>query len=392
MSYVKEVITIERIYIALVSVLCISLCGISVLKLMSIDPATESGDYVATFSPHSEQNKAGSDSASIRAVWINYNEISANENDAKKYRKKVDSMFKSIKNANLNIAFVQVRAFNDAFYESKYFPKTKFICNGNANFDALEIICDVAKNYGVSVHAWINPYRVSYDTSVSSTDLMLKTNSGVFYDPGNSEARALILNGVKELISKYDIDGIHIDDYFYPADIGSADAASYAAYKDGGGTLTTDAWRRSNVNTLLRYIYDSLKSVDDSLIFSVSPSADVNKNYSSYYADVYSWCGNKGYADWIIPQVYFGYQNQSLPFSSTVTTWEGLVKNKAVKLIIGIPGYKIGEVDEYAGTGKNEFIDNGAEVIKRQISETESRDSCYGYAIYSYSSIEKLYD
>ena len=362
------------------------MCGIAVLKLLSVDANAGSGGSVATFAPSSSEDN----SSVIRGIWINYNELSATENDESKYREKIDKMFADIKKADLNVTFVQVRAFNDAFYKSKYFSPTKYLCVGNASFDALEIICEVADKYDISVHAWINPYRVSYDTSVSASELMLKTASGVFYDPGNADARALILNGVKELISNYDIDGIHIDDYFYPADIGSTDAASYAAYTDGGGTLAQDAWRRSNVNTLLRYIYETLKSTDDDLIFSISPSADIDKNYSEYYADVYSWCGNKGYADWIIPQVYFGFENQSLPFSSTVTAWEGLVKNSSVKLIIGLPGYKIGEVDEYAGTGKNEFVTDGAGIVKKQISEIESRESCYGYSIYSYSSLEKI--
>ncbi len=353
---------------------------------MSVNADANSGGSVATFASSSSRNN----SSAVRAVWIYYNELATNENDEEKYRDKIDTMFCEIKKADLNVAFVQVRAFNDAFYKSQHFSPSKYLCDGNASFDALKIICETGNKYDVSVHAWINPYRVSYDTSTLANELMLKTASGVFYDPGNADARALILSGVKELVSNYDIDGIHIDDYFYPADIGQTDAASYAAYTDGGGTLAQGAWRRSNVNTLLRYIYETLKSTDDDLIFSISPSADIDKNYSEYYADVYSWCGNKGYADWIIPQVYFGFQNQSLPFSSTVTAWEGLIKNDSVKLIIGLPGYKIGEVDEFAGTGKNEFLTDGAGIVKKQISEVENRESCYGYSIYSYSSLQKM--
>lgn len=360
--------------------------GIAVLKLASVDYSDKKNRTVPTLASTYKD-----DISTVRAIWINYNELATDEKDKEKYEEKIDKMFKSIKNANLNVAFVQVRAFNDAFYKSKYFPMTGYLCNGEAEFDALKIICTAAEKYGISVHAWINPYRVSYDTAVFANELMLKTNSGVFYDPGKEDVRTLILNGVKELISNYDIDGIHIDDYFYPSDIDSADADSYSTYKNSGGTLTLEAWRRSNVNSLMRNIYKALKSEDENLIFSVSPSADINKNYSSYYADVYSWCGNTGYADWVIPQIYFGFQNQSLPFSSTVTAWEDLVKNEAVKLIIGIPGYKIGEADEYAGTGKNEFVTNGADIIKRQISEVENRDSCFGYAIYSYSSLQKIY-
>lgn len=386
MSYVKEVITIKKIYIVLIFLLCIAFSGIGILKLLNVETGIETTTHNKGFKiPYTEKS-----TEKVRCIWLNYNELSTSENDEKKYREKIDKMFLDISNADLNIAFVQVRAFNDAFYKSNYFPTSKYLCNGNVNFDALEIICDVAAEYDISVHAWINPYRVSYDTSTVANKLMLKTGSGVFYDPGNVDAQILIINGVKELITNYDIDGIHIDDYFYPADIGQTDAASYTAYTDGGGTLAQSAWRRSNVNTLLRHIYETLKSTDDDLIFSISPSADIDKNYSTYYADVYSWCGNKGYADWIIPQVYFGFENQSLPFSSTVTAWEGLIKNDSVKLIIGLPGYKIGEVDEFAGTGKNEFLTDGAGIIKKQIAEIGNREACAGYSIYSYSSLRKI--
>lgn len=326
----------------------------------------------------------------VRAVWIFYKELSTENPDKSDYEKKIDEIFKKISEKNYNVAFVQVRAFSDAFYKSKYFEPTKYLCGGNVSFDALEIICKYAKKYGVSVHAWINPYRVSYDKDAAAETNMIKTGSGTYYNPASSEAQKLILNGIREIIENYDVSGIHIDDYFYPTDITNEDADEYSKYKSNGGTLEIDSWRRSNVNELVKSIYTLIKEKNENLIFSISPGADIKKDYISYYADVYAWCGNSGYCDWIVPQIYFGFNNSNMPFIKTLDSWEALIKNDSVKLIPGLPAYKTGKEDAYAGEGKSEFVSDGKDVINKQIEEVNSRKSCAGYAVYSYSYIDIL--
>ncbi len=375
----KHIITISAVSFFVL------ICIISYLNLSSIPPKAEENHISESMS----QKSGAKDISNVKAVWLFYKEIASETDDKKLYKSKIESIFKDISRHGYNVVFVQVRAFADAFYKSNYFPASKYLNGGNVDFDALKIICDTAEKYKLDVHAWINPYRVSYDMSTTPNELMIKTESEVLYNPANEEARKLILNGVKELIDRYDIKGIHIDDYFYPADIADIDNADYELYVSGGGLLDKESWRRSNVNTLIKSIYTLLKNRDQNLILSISPGADIKKNYSSYFADVYAWCGNDGYCDWIIPQIYFGFENSNMPFISTLNSWENLIKSNKVKLIPGLPAYKQGEPDEFAGDGKNEFVEND-DVISREIDEIKKRDTCHGYAIYSYSYIDSV--
>ncbi len=369
-----------------IAVILLLLSLLSFLKLYGVDTERKDNEI-----PKKAQKGTQSDSEEkVRAVWIFYKELATDNPDKKAYEKKISKIFRTLEEEKYNVAFVQVRAFSDAFYRSEFFKPTKYLCGGDMPFDALEIICKYAKKHGIHVHAWINPYRVSYDKTEKVTESMLKTDSGIYYDPSSANVQMLIINGIREIIDNYEVYGIHLDDYFYPTDIGDADKDSYIEYKKNGGTLETDAWRRSNVNNLIKEIYRTLKEKDENLIFSVSPGADIKKDYISYYADVYAWCGNKGYCDWIIPQIYFGFKNSSMPFTKTLDSWEALIKNDSVKLIPGLPAYKIGKEDAYAGEGKTEFIDGGKDVIKKQIKEVNSRKNCAGYSIYSYSYIKDI--
>ena len=146
LSYVKEVIAIKKIYVVLIFLLCTAVAATGFLKLISVDKSIKKDGPKKEFTTTAVNKK----SPDVRAVWLNYNELFATENDEMKYRQKMDTVFSRIANADLNVAFVQVRAFNDAFYKSDYFPPTKYICGGKANFDALKIICDVASDYDIN--------------------------------------------------------------------------------------------------------------------------------------------------------------------------------------------------------------------------------------------------
>ena len=249
------------------AVILLLLSLLSLLKLYGVDTERKDNEI-----PKKAQKGTQSDSEEkVRAVWIFYKELATDNPDKKAYEKKISEIFRTLEEEKYNVAFVQVRAFSDAFYRSEFFKSTKYLCGGDMPFDALEIICKYAKKHGVHVHAWINPYRVSYDKTEKVTESMLKTDSGIYYDPSSANVQRLIINGIREIIDNYEVYGIHLDDYFYPTDIGDADKDSYIEYKKNGGTLETDAWRRSNVNNLIKEIYRTLKEKDENLIFSVSP-------------------------------------------------------------------------------------------------------------------------
>ncbi|MPM89405.1 hypothetical protein SDC9_136514 [bioreactor metagenome] len=207
-------------------------------------------------------------------------------------------------------------------------------------------------------------------------------DEGIYYNPTSIEMQKLILNGIKEIVTNYDVDGIHIDDYFYPTTETKIDATAYDRYIDAGGESALDEWRVWNVNSLISGIYSTVKSVDKNVIVSISPSGDINKNLTKLYADTKEWMCNVGYCDWIVPQLYFGFHNEYLPFEEALSEWLNLCKNPKCKIIIGLACYKCNEKDTYAGNGEDEWVNDGT-VLKRQIQILKEK-KVYGYALFSY--------
>ena len=157
-----------------------------------------------------------------------------------------------------------------------------------------------------------------------------------------------------------------MDDYFYPLTSSEFDKTEYDTYKKNEGKLRFSDWRRENVNSLVSSIYSLVHSYSENIVFSISPSGDINKNYSSYFADVKLWLEEEGYADMIIPQLYFGFENETMPFEKVALKWMKLNRDDSVKLVFGLALYKEGQADELAGKGKNEWVEN-SDIIQRQI-------------------------
>ncbi len=297
----------------------------------------------------------------------------------------------------VNALFVQVRPFADSIYPSDLFPLSEYILSDEGaepEFDVLEILISLCRDKNIQIHAWINPYRISYSTTIK--EIYMKYNfidkydivfidEGVYFDPSSLVNQALVLDGIREILNNYDVDGIHIDDYFYPLTDEEFDKNSYKIYNDEGGKLNFTDWRRENVNSLVSSIYSLVHSYSDKKIFSISPCGDINKNYSFYYADVKLWLEEKGYADMIIPQLYYGFENESMPFEDTAEKWMNIKREDNIKLVFGLALYKQGAADEMAGKGKNEWIES-ADIISRQ--KVFLRNS--GYIDYAYFSCSDL--
>ena len=136
-----------------------------------------------------------------------------------------------------------------------------------------------------------------------------------------------------------------------------------------------------NCTRFVKAIYDAVKSHDKRILFGISPQGNINANYTSQYADVKLWGGNKGYCDYIVPQIYFGFENSACPFDKTLEEWEILRGDSGVELIIGLAPYKLGKEDKWAGEfGEQEWIDT-PDIISRQI-ELVNNSSADGYALY----------
>ena len=300
----------------------------------------------------------------------------------------------------LNTVIAQVRPFSDALYESELFPWS-YLATGkegvDPGFDPLAIMVEQAHQRGLQLHAWVNPYRVR--TSATNKQLSSKNpavkllksgdairyNGAVTYDPASKKAQQLIVDGVREIVEKYDVDGIHFDDYFYPTTDAGFDSASYQAYKNKGGSLSLAAWRRQNVNDLVKQVYTAVKQADGEVLFGISPQGNMDNNYNKQFIDVKKWLSEEGYLDYICPQVYFGFKNSTCPYEQTVEEWNDLIKNK-VQLVVGLSPYKVGLEDAYAGNGRWEWA-NGGDILARMVETARKEEHYQGFALFRYNSV-----
>ena len=332
---------------------------------------------------------------SIKAMWLSCYELSPmfEKGTEESFYTGMTEVFEVCKAHGINTLFVQVRPFCDAIYPSEIFDWSEYARSSNGsvpNFDPLEIILTLAESYSIAVHAWINPYRVSYDPEYIAPEatqgFAVSCGAGVYLDPSSVDAQCFVLDGVREILEHYDVDGIHIDDYFYPQTEDNFDEKSYSEYRENGGKLSKNNWRRENVNSLVAAMYSLVHSLKPDAVFSISPTGNIRKNKSSHYADVELWLSRKGFADWIVPQIYYGFEHEDMPFENVAKEWLKLSEDSSVKLVCGLAAYKQGEADNGAGRGKNEWTENG-DVISRQIEYTYSL-GYDGYALFSYSSVK----
>ncbi|MBQ8503043.1 MAG: family 10 glycosylhydrolase [Clostridia bacterium] len=338
----------------------------------------------------------------FKGAWISYFELNRSGRSEEEYREYMRGLFENMKAVSVTDVFLHVRAAGDAAYVSGLFPPAEYICGEEKElpFDVLEMALGFGEQYGMNIHAWINPYRAfSEDDTESLPVCRLKTlledekinpvkvNGKNYLNPASDEVRTLIIDGVREILSRYpDVRGIHIDDYFYPEGCGNFDKAEYESYISDGGKLSLYDFRRENVNSLVSGIYAAVKNYGSDKIFSVSPSGDIDKNYNTLYADVSLWCSVGGYCDMIIPQIYFGFENEAMPFEKTVDRWALLTENSSTRLVIGLALYKCGTEDAYAGDGgKNEWLEH-SDIIKRQVEYIRQKN-LHGFSLYSASFI-----
>ncbi len=349
-----------------------------------------------------KENKTVTEEQYVKAVWITYYELSGFTQDSTEqdFRKKINKTFKELKSNGFNRVTVQVRPFADAFYKSDYFPVSSYCFKEQGSeliFDPLEIMVESAHKYKLSIEAWINPYRVSNSddfTQLSKnnkavewqgTDNLIVCDSGIYFNPASNEVTKLISNGVREIAENYDVDSICFDDYFYPSTDEKIDKSSYASYKKSKGDKSLADWRRENVSKMIQSVYSTVKSVDENITFGVSPASNAESNYNTLYADTQKWCTEKGYVDYICPQIYFGFQNENQPFMKTTKSW---IQMADCTLYVALPLYKAEKEDEFAGdNGKKEFIDNN-NIIARQVTYLSKLSDVKGYYVFSYSSLK----
>jgi len=341
----------------------------------------------------------------IKGIWLSYLDLASmlkgkNENE---FRKNISQAIKNVEAMGLNTLIVQVRPFSDALYQSKYYPWSIYCSGieGNApGYDPLEVIIEEAHLRNIRVEAWINPYRVRSDSVKlplslenpaskwikDGSDNIIKCNGGIYYNPGKEEVRQLIVNGVKEIVESYEVDGIHFDDYFYPSSDVSIDSKAYGEDISSGGDLDLENWRRENVNILVRQVYSIVKEISPEVVFGISPQGSMDNNYNSQFIDVKKWVQNPGYIDYICPQIYYGFLNDNSNFQQVIEEFNSLVTESTVNLYIGLSVYKVGSEDTWAGNGKDEWR-NSTGILKRQVEASRKLKKYKGILLFRYDSL-----
>lgn len=391
----KKIVPIIVSVIAMLSVICIS----SFTREKTPKKQNDINN-IAALSSKATADTPESDEE-MRGVWVSYMELSM-ENESSKTQKAFEDKFTEIaqkcRESGFNTLIVQVRPFCDALYKSSYFPWSHILTGTqgeNPQYDALQIMCDICKENNLKIHAWINPYRVSSNETpkklsdnnpyIKNSEIGIKTDNGIFLDPSNETAQQLISDGVKEIAENYDVDGIQFDDYFYPTEDESFDKKQYEAYIEKYGkenSMSLDNWRMQNVNTLICKVYRTIKSVDSSVEFGISPQGNIGNN-DGLYADVKSWCTCKGFADYICPQIYFSLENPALTFEDCLNSWTSLDFDENVKLYVGLSGYKAGngEYDEETWLLSDSILADEYDILR-------NNKSVRGFMLYSYNSLE----
>lgn len=337
----------------------------------------------------------------MRAVWVPYLSLNmSNETDKgeQAFLKKFNAIMNTAKSCGMNTLIVQVRPFGDALYPSSLFPWSHIVSGtqgSNPGYDPLRDMVSACHKSGLKIHAWVNPLRIQasgtpailssnnpyykFRSNSSKADYVADFKNGAYYNPAYEEIRRLVADGVREIAKNYEVDGIQFDDYFYPTQEASFDAKAYNAYcseaKKTGTPLSLADWRRANINSMVSLVYREVKSVKPDLPFGIAPQGNT-QNDMDMGADVYSWCSSKGYVDYICPQLYYNFQNPVLPFNRAADTWKNLVKNKEIKLYLGLAAYKAGSSAD-SGTWKS-----SSSILANQVQYGRAA-ACDGFMFYS---------
>ena len=323
-----------------------------------------------------------------RAVWFSYYDLAKFSYDSKEnFHDEFAEAINNVQKYKTNTIIVHVRAFNDALYESRLFPMSKVITGKDSlSFDPLKEMVNIAHDNGISIEAWINPYRISLNKETyeqfierSPKSQWLKDNKNVIgyatykyiLDPASQDVRDYIVAGVVEIVENYDVDGIHFDDYFYV---------------EGTHEGTTENQRMDNVNMLIQDVYQSIKKADKDVVFGISPQGNY-ENCISEGADVDTWLKEEGFVDYVMPQIYwtnhYGENGKTRMYTDRIKQFSKLKRRKSVMLYAGLGLYQAGEELE---------TDQGWAVSSSNISSQVQIlfvNGFKGYSVFTYSSLLK---
>lgn len=355
----------------------------------------------------------------MRGVWVstvsNLDWPEVGSYDAKVQKELLKEKFDFIEEQNMNTIFFQVRPMGDALYESIYAPWSKYLTGTlgeNPGYDPLKFAIDEAHKRGLELQAWFNPFRIDSNSENFSVedyiselpeesplknnqDWIVKYNNNHYLDLGIPEVRKYVINTIIEVVKNYNIDGVVLDDYFYPYPSGGIEFPDEGTYeKYGEGFNSKDEWRRNNINCFISELYSKIKDTKVEVKFGVSPfgiwrngeavggsNTSGLSSYDDVYVDSRKWI-QEGWIDYIIPQIYWQFDNDSAPFATLVDWWAKQVDNTNVKLYIGHAAYKIND------SSYGESWLNGNEVIN-QIRYSRANSNVNGSCLFRLKTLEE---
>ncbi len=294
----------------------------------------------------------------FRGAWIQVVNGQFQDMPTEKMQQTLIEQLNALQKAGINAIIFQVRPEADALYASPYEPWSRFLTGTQGQapdpyWDPLAFMVNECHKRNMEIHAWINPYRAKTKSTQTLAghhpaklypDRFIAYDDQLFFDPGLPQNRAYICKIVKDIISRYDVDGLHMDDYFYPYPVqGKAirDDASFAFYGQGYDDIAD--WRRDNVNQLVKELYETIRATKPWVKFGISPfgiyrnkkndpnGSNTNglQNYDDLYADILLWV-NKGWVDYIIPQVYWEIGHPSADYQELVHWWATHADNRPI--------------------------------------------------------------
>ena len=350
----------------------------------------------------------------MRGVWVstvyNIDYPSAQGLTADQLRSEADTILDNIAQMGLNTVFLQVRPSADALYDSDIFPASRYVSGtvGQApdgDFDVLAYWVEAAHARGLQLHAWLNPYRITKDgqseydalpddsPAKQHPEWTVVYEDNYYFNPGLPAVQELVVDGAAEIVQNYDVDGIHLDDYFYPG-TDFADEATFARY--GKDFDDIGDWRRNNVNELIAALDETLHEIDPTLSFGVSPAgiwdnkasnpkgSDTNgrSSYAEIYCDSVEWI-NSGTVDYICPQLYWSIGYEIADFEVLVNWWQQIVATSDVALYIGIGAYRAAEAEP----GDTWY---GTDELQRQLTLLDNSIDIQGEVFFSYNSLQNI--
>lgn len=295
----------------------------------------------------------------FRGAWIQCVNNQWNSIGRDQMQKTLTYQLDELKRSGINVILFQVRAEGDALYQSQLEPWSRYLTGlqGRAPqpmWDPLQWMVEECHRRGMELHAWINPFRAKTKGTPALTSTYYKQHPERFFeydglwlfDPGIPENRAYICEVVQDIVSRYDVDGLHIDDYFYPYPVPGVKIPDDRSYQMYGNGMPRDDWRRQNVNFFIRDLFYTIHATKAWVKFGVSPFGiyrnqknDPNgsrtngtQNYDDLYADVLEWV-RQGWIDYNIPQIYWEIGHKAADYATLARWWDANAGKRP--LIIG---------------------------------------------------------